>query len=129
MTTGFVTTRHVGKQPQPDRLIHLAAKRAGKRSAGNLHAAFDVAGAGNGTTARLVRHSHRKRGVTDRPDLPSPRQSSTLPAHPTAQWTAQQVIEAFPEDSAPRFLLRDRDSIYASSSASVSSTWESKKSQ
>ncbi|MCO6435483.1 MAG: integrase core domain-containing protein [Phycisphaerae bacterium] len=33
-------------------------------------------------------------------------------AHPTAQWTAQQVIEAFPEDSAPRFLLRDRDSIY-----------------
>ena len=28
-------------------------------------------------------------------------------------WTAQQVIEAFPEDgSEPRFLLRDRDSIY-----------------
>jgi len=33
-------------------------------------------------------------------------------AHPTAEWTAQQVIEAFPDDSAPRFLLRDRDSIY-----------------
>lgn len=33
-------------------------------------------------------------------------------AHPTARWTAQQVIEAFPEDSAPRFLIRDRDSIY-----------------
>jgi len=32
--------------------------------------------------------------------------------HPTAVWTAQQMIEAFPEDSAPRFLLRDRDSIY-----------------
>src|SRR5499433_2600280 len=32
--------------------------------------------------------------------------------HPTATWTAQQMIEAFPEDSAPRFLLRDRDSIY-----------------
>jgi putative transposase len=32
--------------------------------------------------------------------------------HPTAAWTAQQMIEAFPEDSAPRFLLRDRDSIY-----------------
>jgi transposase InsO family protein len=33
-------------------------------------------------------------------------------AHPTAEWTAQQVIEAFPEDQAPRFLIRDRDSIY-----------------
>src|SRR5215813_1129529 len=33
-------------------------------------------------------------------------------AHPTAVWTAQQMIEAFPEDSAPRYLLRDRDQIY-----------------
>lgn len=32
--------------------------------------------------------------------------------HPTAEWTAQQIIEAFPWDSALRFLLRDRDSIY-----------------
>jgi hypothetical protein len=32
--------------------------------------------------------------------------------HPTAVWTAQQIIEAFPDDSAPRFLLRDRDAIY-----------------
>src|SRR5262249_25363322 len=32
--------------------------------------------------------------------------------HPTAQWTAQQVIEAFPWDGAPRYLLRDRDRIY-----------------
>ena len=33
--------------------------------------------------------------------------------HPTAVWTAQQIIEAFPEETAPRFLLRDRDRIYA----------------
>jgi putative transposase len=33
--------------------------------------------------------------------------------HPTANWTAQQIIEAFPWDKAPRYLLRDRDSIYA----------------
>ena len=33
-------------------------------------------------------------------------------ANPTAQWTAQQVVEAFPEDSAPKYLMRDRDSIY-----------------
>jgi putative transposase len=32
--------------------------------------------------------------------------------HPTAVCTAQQIIEAFPDDSAPRFLLRDRDAIY-----------------
>jgi len=32
--------------------------------------------------------------------------------HPTAVWTAQQFIEAFPEETAPRFLLRDRDQIY-----------------
>ena len=31
---------------------------------------------------------------------------------PTAAWTAQQIIEAFPDDSAPRYLLRDRDSVY-----------------
>ncbi len=33
-------------------------------------------------------------------------------AHPTAQWTAQQLFEAFPFDTAPRYLLRDRDAIY-----------------
>ena len=32
--------------------------------------------------------------------------------HPTAQWTAQQIVEAFPFDTAPRFLLRDGDGIY-----------------
>ena len=32
--------------------------------------------------------------------------------HPTAQWTAQQIVEAFPWDTAPRCLLRDRDAIY-----------------
>lgn len=32
--------------------------------------------------------------------------------HPTAEWTAQQVAEALPWDEAPRFLMRDRDSIY-----------------
>jgi len=33
-------------------------------------------------------------------------------AHPTAEWTAQQLREAFPWDSGPRFLLRDRDRIF-----------------
>jgi putative transposase len=33
---------------------------------------------------------------------------------PTAEWTAQQVVTAFPYDTAPTYLLRDRDSIYGS---------------
>ena len=33
-------------------------------------------------------------------------------AHPTAEWTAQQLREAFPWDSAPRYLLCDRDRIF-----------------
>ncbi|MDZ7781677.1 MAG: integrase core domain-containing protein [Halioglobus sp.] len=32
--------------------------------------------------------------------------------HPTARWTAQQLVEAFPFDTAPRYLLRDRDAIF-----------------
>src|SRR5215468_5156173 len=34
--------------------------------------------------------------------------------HPTAEWTAQQIIEAFPEDAVPRYLIRDRDGVYGS---------------
>lgn len=33
-------------------------------------------------------------------------------AHPTAEWTARQLLEAFPWDSAPRYLLRDDDGAY-----------------
>ena len=32
--------------------------------------------------------------------------------HPTAQWTAQQISEAFPWETAPRYLIRDRDGVY-----------------
>jgi len=32
--------------------------------------------------------------------------------HPTAAWAAQRVVEAFPWDTAPRCLLRDRDGVY-----------------
>jgi transposase InsO family protein len=32
--------------------------------------------------------------------------------HPSASWAAQQVVEAFPWDEAPRYLLRDRDRVY-----------------
>src|SRR5256712_13363346 len=32
--------------------------------------------------------------------------------HPIALWTAQQIAEAFPWDTAPRYVLHDRDSVY-----------------
>jgi len=32
--------------------------------------------------------------------------------HPTAQWTAQQIVEAFRFDTAPSYLIRDGDGIY-----------------
>ena len=35
-----------------------------------------------------------------------------MTANPSAAWTAQQVVEAYPYDEAPRYLIRDRDSIY-----------------
>jgi len=38
-----------------------------------------------------------------------------IAGHPTAAWTAQQIVDAFPDDTAPAYLLRDRDAIYADS--------------
>ncbi len=33
-------------------------------------------------------------------------------SNPTAEWTARQLLEAFPWDNAPRYLLRERDGAY-----------------
>jgi transposase InsO family protein len=33
-------------------------------------------------------------------------------AHPTAEWIAQQLVEAFGWRDLPRYVIRDRDSIY-----------------
>ena len=35
-----------------------------------------------------------------------------LTSNPCARWTAQQIVEAFPEDTAPKYIIRDRDGIY-----------------
>ena len=32
--------------------------------------------------------------------------------HPSAEWTARQVVQAFPWETAPKYMIRDRDSIY-----------------
>src|SRR5712664_545822 len=51
--------------------ITLDRKRAGKPIAGNRHDGFEGAGAGTQLTVRLMRHSQRKRGATDRLNLRS----------------------------------------------------------
>jgi transposase InsO family protein len=33
-------------------------------------------------------------------------------SHPTAEWTSQQLLHAFPYDSAPQYIIRDRDCIF-----------------
>ena len=42
--------------------------------------------------------------------------------HPTAAWTARQIIETFPEETAPKYLLRDRDAIYGEAFARCMAT-------
>ena len=36
----------------------------------------------------------------------------SVTSHPTAEWTSQQLLHAFPYDSAPQYIIRDRDCIY-----------------
>ena len=59
--------------------ITLDVKRAGKRSAGNPHAAFDVAGAGNVVTVELCTHSAIERAELETLHLQQARLPSTLP--------------------------------------------------
>src|SRR2546430_1823368 len=49
----------------------------------------------------VVLHHHRRRVV-----------HFNVTEHPTAAWTTQQLVDAFPDDAAPPYLLRDRDSVY-----------------
>jgi putative transposase len=39
--------------------------------------------------------------------------------HPTGAWTAQQLRNAFPENAAPKYLLHDRDAIFASLATTI----------
>ena len=50
----------------------------------------------------LVILSHRRRQIVH----------FNVTTNPSTRWTAQQIIEAFPWDTASKYLLRDRDLIY-----------------
>ncbi len=49
----------------------------------------------------VVRAHHRRRVV-----------HFNVTEHPTAHWASQQIVDAFPDDSVPAYLLRDRDAVY-----------------
>ena len=49
----------------------------------------------------VILHHHRRRILT-----------VAVTSHPTAEWIARQIAEAFPWQEAPRYLLRDRDGVY-----------------
>ena len=44
-------------------------------------------------------------------------------ANPTEEWTTRQLLEAFPWDSAPRYLLRDRDGCYGEEFHEATGGW------
>ena len=46
-------------------------------------------------------------------------------AHPTAEWVARRITEAFPWDDAPHYLIRDRDRLYGSVSRADCAPWAS----
>jgi putative transposase len=65
---------------------------------------FTVPTATFGVLFVLVVLSHQRRRIVH----------LNVTAHPTSAWTRKQLRESFVWDDAPRFLLRDRDRIYAS---------------
>jgi putative transposase len=49
----------------------------------------------------LILRNHRRRII-----------HFNVTTNPSAAWAGQQIVEAFPWDSVPRYLIRDRDGIY-----------------
>ncbi len=91
-------------------LINLVAKCAGARSAGNPHAACDVAGAGNGATDTAKRARRGKPWIrpSRRPDGP-PRQFSTLPGNGATD-TAKRARRGKPRIQPSQVLMGHRSS-------------------
>ena len=63
---------------------------------------FTVPTAGRRVLFVLVVLAHHRRQVVH----------FNVTEHPTAHWASQQIVDAFPDDSAPAYLLRDRDAVY-----------------
>ncbi len=73
------------------------------------HSMHDLDTSKNGVIVALVRGNGEASTWRVR-RWPAPRASTGTTARP-AQWTAQQITNAFPWDTTPRYMLRDRDGI------------------
>jgi putative transposase len=64
----------------------------------------------------FLRRAHRDLSPALRVRHPQPLRRRVVHSHvttaPTAAWVSKQLREAFPFETAPRYLIRDRDSIY-----------------
>jgi len=87
--------------------ITLDPKQTGALSAGNPHAGCDVAGAGDGFTVWLLRHSQRKRGETDRPDL-----RDTAPVLDPTAMSSQITWEILGWLASEKFMFSEADHRY-----------------
>jgi len=43
--------------------------------------------------------------------------------HPTAEWTAQQMVETIGDGKSPRYLIRDRDGVYGLAFRELTRCW------
>ena len=84
--------------------ITLGTKQTGAPSAGNPHAGCDAAGAGNGFTVWLLRHSQRKRGETARLDL----RNTASVLDPTGLATGKSRINLAPMVAVAIRVYRDK---------------------
>ena len=66
------------------------------------------------SVARTARHEvrHPAIGTQNRSTATRRVLHFNVTEHPTAAWTTQRIVDALPDDSAPSYLLRDRDSVY-----------------
>jgi hypothetical protein len=75
---------------------------------------FSMAEAGWPLRTEAFYYSHRKGGPQVLPvDVPAfVRSLLPRPADDDYRYLAQQIVDAFPNDSAPAYLLRDRDQVF-----------------
>jgi len=92
------------KRSQSSGPITRGAKRAGQRSAGNPHAPFDRAGAGDGLTATLNGHEAGNGGDSQGEPNGVPRQSR--PYHPANIKPTALPVRYMTGEGSPAFPAR-----------------------
>ena len=111
---GFTGSSRSWASRSPRRRSRSTWSAVGRRHR-RLGARFSPTTSGPGLRG-LLRRAHRAVQGLVRLRGPGARSATRRPHQrhraPTAQWTAQQLVEAFPWETAPRYLLRDRDAVY-----------------